>query len=80
MYAQQYRQPPKDYGGTAIRSERPEEEKPEHTEHKDDLPPHRAPRLGQDELIIAVILFMVISGGGWEKNSMLIMALIFILL
>ena len=77
MYAQQYRQPPKDYGGTAIQPK----EQIKQPEPEEEIP--AAGRLlssiGTDEILIAVIIFIVISGG-WEKNALVIMALIFILL
>ena len=78
MYAQQYRQPPKDYGGTAIFAEKPEE-KPAPENGIQPPQPKSLLNLGTDEIIIAVLIFIVISGG-WEKNSLLILALIFILI
>lgn len=77
MYAQQYRQPPKDYGGTAIQPKEQNKE-PEEPEAP-PAPPRLLSSVGTDEILIAVIVFMVISGG-WEKNALVIMALIFILL
>ena len=77
MYAQQYRQPPKDYGGTAIQPKEQNKE-PEEPEVS-PAPPRLLSSVGTDEILIAVIVFMVISGG-WEKNALVIMALIFILL
>lgn len=77
MYAQQYRQPPKDYGGTAIQPKEQNKE-PEEPEAS-PAPPRLLSSVGTDEILIAVIVFMVISGG-WEKNALVIMALIFILL
>lgn len=81
MYAQQYRQPPKDYGGTAMQPKeqvkQPEPE-PERTEIAPS-PARLLPSIGTDEILIAVIIFIVISGG-WEKNSLVLLALIFILL
>ena len=77
MYAQQYRQPPKDYCGTAmqpkelIKQPEPEPEAP--------VTPRFLSSIGTDEILIAVIIFIVISGG-WEKNALVIMALGFILL
>ena len=79
MYAQQYRQPPKDYGGTAIQPKeqikQPELETVEKTPVKNSI----LSSVGTDEILIAVIIFIVISGG-WEKNALVLMALIFILL
>lgn len=78
MYAQQYRQPPKDYGGTAMQ---PKEQVKEPEPAETDLQPLRLPfSVGTDEILIAVIIFIVISSGGWEKNALLLMALVFILL
>ena len=77
MYAQQFRQPPKDYGGTAVKEQircQPEPEVPE--EKKAPAPLFS---LGSDEILIAVIIFIVMSGG-WEKNALVLVALVFILL
>ena len=77
MYAQQYRQPPKDYGGTAMQ---PKEQIKEPEPVKEaPIAPRFLSSVGVDEILIAVIIFIVISGG-WEKNALVIMALIFILL
>ena len=77
MYAQQYRQPPKDYCGTAMQP------KEQIKQPEPAVEPPAVSRLlssvGVDEILIAVIIFIVISGG-WEKNALVIMALIFILL
>jgi len=78
MYAQQYRQPPKDYGGTSMKEHvaapAPCEEAPVEI-------PRRPPLFsaGGEEILIAVIIFIVMSGG-WEKNALVLMALVFILL
>lgn len=75
MYAQQYRQPPKDYGGTSMQPR-------EQIKEPEPAPVQRINPLfsaGTDEILIAVIIFIVISGG-WEKNALVLMALIFILL
>ena len=82
MYAQQYRQPPKDYGGTAMKE--PEIIKQPEPEPCPEPPVQirSAPGLfsfGSDEIIIAVIIFIVMSGG-WEKNALVLIALVFILL
>ena len=71
MYAQQYRQTPKDYGGTSMKE------------------PVAAPAPCEEDtlfkryisvnILIAVIIFIVMSGG-WEKNALVLMALVFILL
>jgi hypothetical protein len=75
MYAQQYRQPPKDYGGTAIRSQITEPEPvPEPA-----APPPPEPKRQGDELLLAVVIMTVLSGG-WEKNALVLMALFFILI
>ena len=76
MYAQQYRQPPKDYGGTAIRSQITEPE-PEHVPEPAAPPPE--PKRQGDELLLAVVIMTVLSGG-WEKNALVLMALFFILI
>lgn len=77
MYAQQYRQPPKDYCGTAMQ---PKEQIKQSEPVKEAPAPGRLlSSIGTDEILIAVIIFIVISGG-WEKNALVIMALIFILL
>ena len=78
MYAQQYRQPPKDYGGTAIR---PPEEKPAPPPDEPAPPPFLPARglLHGDDLLIAAVMLAVMSGG-WEKNALVIAALFFILL
>ncbi len=80
MYAQQYRQPPKDYGVTAmqpkVQIKQPQE--PERIEKAPEKPGFLS-SVGTDEILIAVIIFIVISGG-WEKNALVLMALIFILL
>lgn len=77
MYAQQYRNPPKDYGGYAVK-EQPrcpaEKETP-----ADKKPPAPLFSVGGEEILIAVIIFIVMSGG-WEKNALVLMALVFILL
>lgn len=78
MYAQQYRQPPKDYGGTAILPKE-QTKQPGPAEREAPAPPRLLSSIGTDEILIAVIIFIVISGG-WEKNALVIMALIFILL
>ena len=77
MYAQQYRQPPKDYCGTAMQPKEQIKE-PEQAEET-PVPGRLLSSIGTDEILIAVIVFMVISGG-WEKNALVIIALIFILL
>ena len=81
MYAQQYRQPPKDYGGTAMKepeiTEQQPEPCPEPPAHIKSSPGLFSP--GGDEIIIAVIIFIIMSGG-WEKNALVLMALVFILL
>ena len=79
MYAQQYRQPPKDYGGTAILQDMPEEKPAEAEPEAKPAPAKSLLNISTDELIIAVLIFMVISGG-WEKNSLVLLALVFILL
>ena len=80
MYAQQYRQPPKDYCGTAMQpKEQINTRQPEQTE-RSSAPVRLLSSVGTDEILIAVIIFIVISSGGWEKNALLLMALVFILI
>mgnify|MGYP006916265249 CR=1 FL=1 len=73
MYAQQYRQPPKDYGGTAIKQQKREDEPQEQA----PLSPQISARHG-DELLLAVVILIVLSGG-WEKNALALLSLFFIL-
>ena len=77
MYAQQYRQPPKDYCGTAMQPK--EQIKQPEPAPEPPVTGRFLSSIGADEILIAVIIFIVISGG-WEKNALVIMALIFILL
>ena len=79
MYAQQYRQPPKDYGGTAIQPKIQIKQPEPECEEKAAVRSGLLSSVGTDEILIAVIIFIVISGG-WEKNALVLMALIFILL
>ena len=56
------------------------EEKPAEAEPEAKPAPAKSLlNISTDELIIAVLIFMVISGG-WEKNSLVLLALVFILL
>lgn len=80
MYAQQYRTPPKDYGGTIMKEPAVRETGAEEIEAPAET--QKRPALfskGSDEILIAVIIFIVMSGG-WEKNALVLMALVFILL
>lgn len=79
MYAQQYRQPPKDYGGTAIRSQMTEPEPEPGPAPEPAAPPPEPPKRQGDELLLAVVIMTVLSGG-WEKNALVLMALFFILI
>ena len=56
------------------------EEKPAEAEPEEKPAPAKSLlNISTDELIIVVLIFMVISGG-WEKNSLVLLALVFILL
>ena len=77
MYAQQYRTPSKDYGGTTVKEQPRCPAEPEIT--PDKKPPAPLFSVGGEEILIAVIIFIVMSGG-WEKNALVLMALVFILL
>jgi hypothetical protein len=83
MYAQQYRQPPKDYGGTAMKMPREEEAKeaaacPPEPECGPE-PGRKPPDAWSDELLIAAVIMIVMSGGR-DRNMLTLLALLFILL
>ncbi|MBR4257262.1 MAG: hypothetical protein IKQ18_08835 [Clostridia bacterium] len=77
MYAQQYRQPPKDYGGVSIKE--PPRRQPEAEVPEIKKSPSPLFSVGGEEILIAVIIFIVMSGG-WEKNALVLIALVFILI
>ncbi|MBO4422396.1 MAG: hypothetical protein J5879_03085 [Clostridia bacterium] len=79
MYAQRYKQPPKDYGGTAMQPPEAEPETGAETRFAPEEGAGLLSRAGTDEMIIAIVIFLVMSGG-WDKNTLLLLALVFILL
>ena len=82
MYAQQYRQPPKDYGGTAMKP--PKEEPADDAARPPEpdsvpLPERQPPGSRSDELLIAAVIMIVMSGDR-DGNMLTLLALLFILL
>ena len=82
MYTQQFHRLPAGYNGTAI--SKPCECKQEKPACEEEIPvPQNLKKcrsaFGFDELLAAVIILTVVSGGS-EKNPALILALLFILL